>query len=717
MNKCVVLILTLYAAIAIAFAQQGEILPITNTLYRLGYPSDMVRTGDRIWLCGGTKPLIAMDISDIENPVYEHGWEITSDQGDLLEYVNGHLVLFNGDATIMVIDISETLAPVVVSNTEWPGSCLHSAVYGNFLIMIDYYHNLVAYDLSDPLQPVYADHIELPEYIYNFAITGDHVYAGYDRCYIIDLSDPYNLELAGTINQNQLVQGRFRGAGGNLLYYSTDYEDYSNISIFDISDRTNPIYITNLEVFFGTSGYFAAGTDYFVVAGGGYQVYDMRTPDQPQLASSGSYAYDISLDGDLLCIFQNPYQLWFLDLSDLDAIGTGGTYYGGAVNNVMANDTHAFVYLDGGCTKVMDITDPENPIQTGQYFANDINAAGLGQLYYTTISSTRDYDGDYLPGTVSFYDVNNSASSAPAGFLNTMLWGRPIGLAFCETDLAVSKYGGLEVWDIQDLSNSYLKFFLSGHDYLCTSLENGYIYTAVQYDYMQYALKIFDIAGTGVPTTSFQLTSEPRYLLKQGDLLFLAMADRSVHILDVHNPYIISEISILPINLYIKGIGLKGTNLVIASEENIQVWDVSDPAFPVQKTVYPDNNSRTDLAISGSYLYVAERNHLAVYDGTSAFQIDEPPVVPLRFLTYPNPFVNNVTLHFDLPKADWVSVSIYNIRGQKVKQYSARNYSIGQNTISWDAKDDNALPVTSGIYFCVFNSSSGKQVQRIVRTK
>ena len=65
---------------------------------------------------------------------------------------------------------------------------------------------------------------------------------------------------------------------------------------------------------------------------------------------------------------------------------------------------------------------------------------------------------------------------------------------------------------------------------------------------------------------------------------------------------------------------------------------------------------------------------------------------------YPNPFNPMTTISFSLTAKDAknAKIEIYNVKGQKVKQFSdIRN----QTSVVWDGTDENNKPVSSGIYF------------------
>ena len=65
---------------------------------------------------------------------------------------------------------------------------------------------------------------------------------------------------------------------------------------------------------------------------------------------------------------------------------------------------------------------------------------------------------------------------------------------------------------------------------------------------------------------------------------------------------------------------------------------------------------------------------------------------------YPNPFNPTTTISFNLnaEDAENAELVIYNLKGQKVRQYSIFN---NQSSIVWDGTDNYNKPVSSGVYF------------------
>ena len=74
-----------------------------------------------------------------------------------------------------------------------------------------------------------------------------------------------------------------------------------------------------------------------------------------------------------------------------------------------------------------------------------------------------------------------------------------------------------------------------------------------------------------------------------------------------------------------------------------------------------------------------------------------PKVVELT--NYPNPFNPSTTISFSVVEQSDIDISIYNLKGQRVKQLEISNVELGMNEIVWNGDDESGKLVSSGIYF------------------
>ncbi|MGB2696624.1 MAG: FlgD immunoglobulin-like domain containing protein [Candidatus Zixiibacteriota bacterium] len=66
---------------------------------------------------------------------------------------------------------------------------------------------------------------------------------------------------------------------------------------------------------------------------------------------------------------------------------------------------------------------------------------------------------------------------------------------------------------------------------------------------------------------------------------------------------------------------------------------------------------------------------------------------------YPNPFNPNTTIEYCVQDPAKVTISVYNVLGQKVKTLVDEEKLRGDYTINWDGKNDAGNQVASGVYF------------------
>ncbi len=90
----------------------------------------------------------------------------------------------------------------------------------------------------------------------------------------------------------------------------------------------------------------------------------------------------------------------------------------------------------------------------------------------------------------------------------------------------------------------------------------------------------------------------------------------------------------------------------------------------------------------------------------------------LELSNYPNPFNSSTTISFYVTQtSSFVTLEIYNIKGQKVHQLRIKNYELGMNEVVWNGKDESGKQVNSGIYFYTLKTDRFSQTKKMVLTK
>jgi len=98
---------------------------------------------------------------------------------------------------------------------------------------------------------------------------------------------------------------------------------------------------------------------------------------------------------------------------------------------------------------------------------------------------------------------------------------------------------------------------------------------------------------------------------------------------------------------------------------------------------------------------------------------DNDQITPLNRLSqnYPNPFNPETTISFSLAENDIVELTIFNLRGEKIRVLVREQREAGSYSIIWDGSDDNGNKVASGIYFYSLNTSQYSATRKMVMIK
>ena len=70
---------------------------------------------------------------------------------------------------------------------------------------------------------------------------------------------------------------------------------------------------------------------------------------------------------------------------------------------------------------------------------------------------------------------------------------------------------------------------------------------------------------------------------------------------------------------------------------------------------------------------------------------------------YPNPFNPSTTIEFTVPAVSEVELTIYNVRGQRIRTLVSGNMTVGTHQAVWDGSDQHGQHVASGIYLYRLN--------------
>ncbi len=84
---------------------------------------------------------------------------------------------------------------------------------------------------------------------------------------------------------------------------------------------------------------------------------------------------------------------------------------------------------------------------------------------------------------------------------------------------------------------------------------------------------------------------------------------------------------------------------------------------------------------------------------------------------YPNPFNPTTQISFSIPSAMHVSVTIFNILGQRIATLVDANMSAGSHVVTWNARNGHGETMPSGVYFYRLSTPSFTAVKKMLLLK
>ncbi|KAA3606498.1 MAG: T9SS C-terminal target domain-containing protein [Calditrichaeota bacterium] len=88
---------------------------------------------------------------------------------------------------------------------------------------------------------------------------------------------------------------------------------------------------------------------------------------------------------------------------------------------------------------------------------------------------------------------------------------------------------------------------------------------------------------------------------------------------------------------------------------------------------------------------------------------------------YPNPFNPETTISFEVPNVtssmSRVEISIFNIKGQVVRNLVNQAYSGGLHSVVWDGKDNSGKSLASGVYFFKLRTNDNQLTRKMLLLK
>ncbi len=254
-----------------------------------------------------------------------------------------------------------------------------------------------------------------------------------------------------------------------------------------------------------------------------------------------------------------------------------------------------------------------------------------------------------------------------------------------------------------------------------------YVYCGVS----SYGLQIVDVSDPYVPviTGSYNIEEPFRpsstivsgkyvYMYDNYSLFTINSILRIYDIEDTAFPLLISETTIKNIGIDTE-MALKNNYIFIPGVAyGMHVYNVADPASPVLQENYNFPIGPIKALINGGYMYVSIPFALYVCSNSLLTGIENNNInfiKPSSYVlaqNYPNPFNPVTTIKYELPKTEYVTLTVYNIMGQVVTKLVDRTVEAGYHEAVWDASK-----LASGVYIYKLTAGNFTSVKRMMLVK
>ena len=95
----------------------------------------------------------------------------------------------------------------------------------------------------------------------------------------------------------------------------------------------------------------------------------------------------------------------------------------------------------------------------------------------------------------------------------------------------------------------------------------------------------------------------------------------------------------------------------------------------------------------------------------------ELPIAYYQLTNFPNPFNPTTRIEFSIPEESKVELSIFNIKGQKIKSLLSDQIAAGEHSIIWNGEDASGKKVSSGVYLYKLNTGKQTYANKMVLVK
>jgi choice-of-anchor B domain-containing protein len=465
---------------------------------------------------------------------------------------------------------------------------------------------------------------------------------------ILSLADPENPVPVSTFDP-RYVHDTF--IQDSILFASNIYEG-GHIDVINISDRSNP------QLMFSH------------IYPNGYSHNSWTTEDKNYLVSTDEQ------NGLTVKIFDISV-LWDNDPNNNEEIKLVGQYLsnqGTIAHEPRVRGNYVFISHYGEGVRVLDISNPVNPIEVGYYdtpndwgvwpffpsgnfVVSDIQA-GLYVLRFDSLNAGG------IEGVVTDLYSNQPLSNVRMRFVEAdkIIFTDQAGSFSFRTNegnhtIILSRSG-------YTTDTITVNFPAGGNIVQNFTLENNLARVSVSVDSISVLMNVDSVTEMNFTITNSGTGGILHYTLDDSDLSWLSLSPDSGNL------------------------SVGATDTITATFDSHNLDGNSQYSGYIVITSNDPTQSVKSLPV-----FLTTQDPLDLYD------INDKPVTFNLGQNYPNPFNPVTVIPFNIPEAGSVKLEVYDILGQEIITLVNKEFPAGKYEISWNGKDANGLQAVSGVYF------------------
>ena len=125
-------------------------------------------------------------------------------------------------------------------------------------------------------------------------------------------------------------------------------------------------------------------------------------------------------------------------------------------------------------------------------------------------------------------------------------------------------------------------------------------------------------------------------------------------------------------------------------------------------------------AKNGDVYKLGDSGEIVINGSVNGFTLTKAETIPTSFSlsqNYPNPFNPVTSIGYTVPEEMYVTISIYNLIGQKIVDLVSEVQQKGHHKVMWDSKDAKSNLVSSGVYFYSITAGDHTALKKMVLMK